>query len=185
MKPIQTVYQEEVIPKLQKELKRTNPLSLPRLSKIVINVGLGKVEHRDQTIKSVAEQLAIITGQKAKVTQARKSIAGFKLRQGDAIGVMVTLRGKRMYQFFEKLVRIVLPRVKDFQGISPTAFDQSGTYSLGLTEQIVFPEIEYDKIDKVRGLQINLISTATNTAESRLLLESLGMPFKKGDSDHG
>lgn len=183
MEPIRLEYDKVVVPKLKVELARENKLSLPRLRKIVLNVGVGKGEHRDQTIKNVAQQLEVITGQKPKITSARISIAGFGLRQGEAIGVTVTLRGNRMYQFFEKLVRIVLPRVKDFQGLSTTAFDQSGSYSLGLSEQIVFPEIEYDKIDKVRGLQINIVTTAINKTEARLLLELLGFPFKKEEGE--
>ncbi len=172
-------YLEVIVPELKKKLKRTNTLSLPRLQKIVVNVGLSEPQHQDQAIKSMGEQLAQITGQKAKVAAARKSIAAFRLRQGDPIGLVVTLRGERMYQFLNKVIRIVLPRLKDFQGVPTDAFDQAGNYSLGMSEQIVFPEIDYDKIDRVRGLQINIISTAANPQEGRMLLELLGMPFKK------
>lgn len=176
---MQTKYQKTVVPALKKALNRSNLLSLPRLKKIVVNVGVGKSEHRDQTAKNVADQIQAITGQKPKITAARQSISGFNVRQGDPVGVMVTLRGERMYQFFEKLVRIVLPRVKDFQGIPENNFDQSGTYSLGLTEQIVFPEIEYDKIDRVRSLQVTIVTSAPNPTEARLLLTELGVPFRK------
>ncbi|OGV95979.1 50S ribosomal protein L5 [Microgenomates group bacterium RBG_16_45_19] len=185
MEPLAVEYQQRLVKELQQTLKRSNPLSLPRLSKIVVNVGVGKSDHRDQVVKNVADQLLVITGQKPKVTRAKQSISGFNLRQGDPVGVAVTLRGRCMYQFFEKLVRIVLPRVKDFQGVSPEAFDQSGTYTLGLSEQIVFPEIEYDKIDTVRGLEITIVTTARNPAEAKLLLTLFGIPFRREEATSG
>ncbi len=172
-------YQKEIVPALKKELKLKNALAVPRLKKIVVNIGVSEDQHQDAALKSLGEQLMVITGQKPKTTQARTSIASFKIRQGDPIGLMVTLRGERMYQFFDKLVTIVLPRVKDFQGVSTTGFDQNGNYSLGIEEQIVFPEIEYDKIDKVKSLQVTFVSTAYDANTGRLLLTHLGMPFKK------
>lgn len=172
-------YQEKVLPELKKELKRANDLAVPKVEKVVINVGISEDQHQDKALANMAEQLGQIAGQKAKITAAKKSISGFKLRAGDPIGVTVTLRGDRMYQFMDKLVSIVLPRVKDFQGIKSTAFDGQGNYSLGLEEQIVFPEIDYDKIDKVRGMQINIVTTAENPIEGKRLMELLGFPFEK------
>lgn len=172
-------YQEKVLPELKKELKRHNDLAVPKVEKVVINVGISEDQHQDKALANMAEQLGQIAGQKAKITAAKKSISGFKLRAGDPIGVAVTLRGERMYQFMDKLVSIVLPRVKDFQGIKSTAFDGQGNYSLGLEEQIVFPEIDYDKIDKVRGMQINIVTTAKNPKEGKRLMELLGFPFEK------
>jgi len=156
---------------------------VPKVEKVVLNVGISEDQHQDKALSNMAEQLAAIAGQKAKVTVARKSISGFKLRAGDPIGVALTLRGERMYQFMDKLVSIVLPRVKDFQGIKRTAFDQHGNYNLGLEEQIVFPEIDYDKIDKVRGMQITVVTTAKNPQEAMRLLELLGFPFEKEESE--
>lgn len=177
-------YQQEVIPQLKQELGLTNNMAVPRVSKIVVNIGITDDQHRDQALDNVAEQLAIITGQIPKRTVARKSISGFKLRQGDRVGLAVTLRGERMYQFLDKLISIVLPRVKDFQGTKPGAFDQSGNYSLGLEEQIVFPEIEYDKIDRVRSLQVNIVTTANEPESAMLLLRKLGFPFAKNNSEN-
>jgi large subunit ribosomal protein L5 len=172
-------YRREIIPQLKQELQLTHDLAVPSLSKIVINVGVTEDQRQNETLKNVAEQLSIISGQQPKVTTARKSIAGFKLRAGDPIGVMVTLRGIRMYQFLDKLINIVLPKVKDFQGVSPTAFDHAGNYNLGLEEQIIFPEIDYDKIDKVRGLQVTIVTTTNNPNHARALLDKFGMPFRK------
>jgi large subunit ribosomal protein L5 len=179
MNRLKKSYNDRVLPELKKELKLKNDMSVPKLEKVVINVGISEEQHQDKALKNMEEQLAMIAGQKAKITTAKKSIAGFKLRAGDPIGVTLTLRGDRMYQFVDKLISIVLPRVKDFQGIKPTAFDSRGNYSLGLEEQIVFPEIDYDKIDKVRGLQINIVTTAHNPKEAKRLLELLGFPFEK------
>ena len=172
-------YQKEIIPTLKKELEVNNDLAVPKVEKIVLNVGITEAQHQDKALENMSQQLAVITGQKPKVTRSRQSIAGFSLRAGQPIGLAVTLRGERMYQFLDKLIAIVLPRVKDFQGVSNQAFDQAGNYSLGLEEQIVFPEIEYDKIDKVRGLQINIVTTTKDPQTARQLLELLGMPFKK------
>lgn len=176
---LQQQYHQELVPQLQKEYKLENKRAAPRLVKVVINVGLAEPEHQDQVIQNMTEQLKAITGQVPKVTRAKHSVAGFKLRAGSPIGLMVTLRGKRMFQFLEKLIHVVLPRLKDFQGISRTSFDGQGNYNLGLEEQIVFPEIEYDKIDKVRGLQITIVTDAKDNQVAERLLELLGMPFSK------
>lgn len=179
MKNIQKKYQKEVIPLLKKELDLKNDLAVPSLEKIVINTGISQEQGRQEALKNMAEQLAAITGQNPILTRAKKSIAGFKLRAGDPIGLQVTLRGRRMYDFFEKLVNIALPMVKDFQGTKRNAFDGRGNYSFGLTEQLIFPEVNYDKIDKVRGLQITIVTTAGDDTKARRLLELLGIPFEK------
>lgn len=181
MNRLQEKYQKEVIPALQKELGRTNVLSLPRPTKIVVNVGISKKEGTDTTksLESMQAQLATITGQKPKMTAAKKSIAGFKIRAGDHVGICVTLRGTNMWEFLDKLISIVLPRMKDFQGVPRTSFDKTGNYSLGFAEQIVFPEIEYDKIDRVRGLQVTVVNSGNDPKESMRMLELLGMPFEK------
>jgi large subunit ribosomal protein L5 len=183
MNRLQEKYQKEVLPALQKELGRTNILSLPRPEKVVVNVGISKKEGQDTTkaLESMATQLMTITGQKPKATAAKKSIAGFKIRAGDNVGLCVTLRENNMWEFMDKLISIVLPRMKDFQGISRKSFDNSGNYSIGFVEQIVFPEIEYDKIDKIRGLQVTIVSSGNDTKESLKMLELLGMPFEKED----
>ena len=179
MNRLQEKYRKEIVSKLVSELKLGNSMAVPKVTKIVLNIGVTEDQHQDQALKNVGQQLENITGQKPKTTKAKKSIAGFKLREGDPIGLMVTLRGIRMYQFLDKLVSIVLPRVKDFQGVSNTAFDQSGNYNLGLEEQIIFPEIDYDKIDKVRSLQVTIVTSTDNTDHARTLLTLIGMPFKK------
>lgn len=175
-------YRDKFLPQLQKELKVTTPFALPRVSKIVLNMGVTNPEDpraRKDVIANIVDQFKVITGQQPQVTRARKAIAGFKLRKGDPLGVMVTLRGDRMWQFLDKLIAITLPRVKDFQGVSRTAFDAKGNYNLGLQEQIVFPEIDYDKIESVRGLQITVVMEQSNPDKTRRLLELLGMPFVK------
>lgn len=182
MNRLQQRINEEITPALQKELNLKNHMAVPKIEKVILNVGITEDQHQAEALKSMAEQLKLITGQKPKTCAARKSIAGFHLRAGDPIGLKVTLRGERMYQFVDKLVSIVLPRVKDFQGIPTTAFDQAGNYSLGLDEQIVFPEINYDKIDRIRGLQIIIVTTAGNPATSKLLLERIGFPFRKQEN---
>lgn len=184
MNRLQKQYQEQVVPQLQKEFGVDNAMAVPKIKKIVVNTGISEPQHQDKALENVSEQLAAITGQKPKVTSARQSIAGFKIRTGDPLGLMVTLRGKRMYQFLDKLISIVLPRVKDFQGVSLTAFDQSGNYSLGIREQIVFPEIDYDKIDKVRGLQISIVINGDSTQQNLHMLKLLGMPFAKEDDNN-
>lgn len=173
------LYQTELKKKLQDELTTANVMAIPRLTKVVINCGLGEALTNKKAIEEMVSQLAQISGQKPQVTHAKHDISTFKLRRGDAIGVKVTLRGERMYDFFEKLVKIVLPRIRDFRGVSTSGFDGTGNYTLGLAEQIVFPEIEYSKIDKVRGLEITLVTTAKNSQHTKKLLESLGMPFAK------
>lgn len=172
-------YQTEVKQQMKDELNITNPMAIPRLVKIVVNVGLGEALSDSKVTDRVSEQLAIITGQKPALTRAKVSIAAFKLRAGDAIGLKVTLRGQRMYDFLEKLIGIVLPRVRDFRGVSRRSFDGQGNYSLGLREQIVFPEIEYSKIDKTRGLEVSFVTTAGDDATAYLLLNKLGIPFEK------
>jgi large subunit ribosomal protein L5 len=179
MNRLQQYITDTVRPELQKELGVKNMMAVPTIEKVVINVGLTEDQHQAEALKSMAEQLKLIAGQKPKICAARKSIAGFKLRAGDPIGLKVTLRGERMYQFLDKLISVVLPRVKDFQGIPTDAFDKQGNYSLGLNEQIVFPEINYDKIDRVRGLQIVIVTTAKDPKTSRRFLDLMGMPFKK------
>lgn len=176
---LQTRYESEIKELLKKELGLSNIMSVPKLLKIVVNIGLGEALTDKKVIERVSEQLATITGQKPSVTRAKISISTFKLRAGDKIGLKATLRGRRMYEFLEKLVRIVLPRVRDFRGISRRGFDGRGNYSLGLREQIVFPEIEYTKIDKVRGLEMTFVTSAGNDRAGYKLLSLLGMPFEK------
>lgn len=154
-------------------------MQVPRLNKIVLNIGLGEAIQNPKAMESAEKDLTAIAGQHPVVTKAKKAIAAFKLRPGLAIGMMVTLRGQRMYDFYDKLVNIVLPRIRDFQGVSPDSFDGHGNYALGFREQVVFPEIDYDKIDKLRGLEIVIVTTATSDEEGRELLRSLGMPFQK------
>lgn len=175
------IYQTEVVPALQTKFGKDNMLSVARLEKITLNVGIGSEQGNREVIgKAVLQQISDITGQKPQLAAARISIAGFKIRQGEPVGVTVTLRGERMWQFFDKLVSVVLPQVKDFSGVSRTAFDQAGNYSLGLREQIIFPEIVYDEIDRVRGMQITFtIRNASGKEESMEMLEKLGMPFTK------
>ncbi len=176
---LKTRYQAEVRPALMKEFGYTNPMQAPRIEKIVVNMGLGEAINNGKIIDASVEQLASITGQKPVVTKSRKSIANFKLRQGQSIGAMVTLRGDRAYEFFDRLVSIALPRVRDFKGVSPKAFDGKGNYTLGVREQIIFPEINYDKVEKIKGMNITVVTTARNDEEGRALLRFLGMPFRQ------
>lgn len=176
---LQERYQKEVAPALYKSLNLENVMELPHIEKIVVNIGVGEALDNAKALDAAVEDLTKITGQRPVVTRARKSIANFKLREGRAIGVKVTLRGERMWSFFDRLVNIALPRVRDFRGISPNAFDGRGNYTLGLREQLVFPEIDYDKIDKVRGLEVTIVTSARSDEEGRQLLEMLGMPFRK------
>jgi large subunit ribosomal protein L5 len=171
-------FQKEALPALMKEFGYENPMQAPRLEKIVVNMGLGEAINNGKILDASVEQLGAIAGQKPVVTRARKSIANFKLRQGQSIGAMVTLRGARMYEFFDRLVTIALPRVRDFKGVSPKAFDGKGNYTLGVKEQIIFPEINYDKVEKIKGLNITVVTTARNDEEGRSLLRLLGMPFR-------
>ena len=162
-----------------KEFAYKTPMQIPRLDKIVINVGCGDAKENSQVIDNVIEEITLIAGQRAIPTYARKSVANFKLRQGMKIGVKVTLRGERMYEFIDKLFTFALPRVRDFKGINPNAFDGRGNYALGLKEQLIFPEIEYDKVEKIRGMDIVFVTTATTDAEAKSLLEKMGAPFAK------
>jgi large subunit ribosomal protein L5 len=179
MSQLQTYYQEQVIPKLKEKFSYSNVHEIPRLDKIVLNMGLGEAIQNIKILDSAVEELMTIAGQRPVVTRARKSIAAFKLRTGMPIGCTVTLRRQRMYDFFNKLVNIALPRVRDFRGISAKAFDGTGNYSLGIREHIIFPEIDYDKIDKIKGMNISIVTTAKNDEEGRELLTLLGMPFRK------
>ena len=172
-------YKEEIAPALFQSLKLDNVMQIPRISKIVVNIGVGEALDNAKALDAAVADLIKITGQKPVITKATKSIANFKLREGRAIGVKVTLRGERMWSFLDRLMNIALPRVRDFRGISPEAFDGRGNYTLGLREQLVFPEIEYDKIDKIRGLEISIVTTARSDDEARQLLALLGMPFRK------
>jgi large subunit ribosomal protein L5 len=171
-------YRQDVVPAMVKEFNYTTPMQAPRLQKVVINIGLGEAIQNAKALDAASGDLSIITGQRPVITKAKKSIAAFKLRQGMPIGVMVTLRGDRMYDFFDKLVNVALPRVRDFQGVSPNSFDGRGNYSLGLREQLIFPEIEYDRIDKLRGMQVTIQTSARNDEEARRLLQMMGMPFR-------
>ncbi len=172
-------YKKEVVPKLLERFGYKNIMQVPRLEKVVLNIGLGEAIQNAKALEAAQNDLALITGQRPVVTRAKKSIAAFRVRAGMPIGLKVTLRGERMYHFLEKLMNITLPRIRDFQGVPRNSFDGRGNYTLGLKEQIVFPEIDYDKIDKVRGLEISIITTAESDEEGRALLEELGMPFAK------
>ncbi|SEM17893.1 LSU ribosomal protein L5P [Stigmatella aurantiaca] len=172
-------FRKEGVPALMKELNLKNPLQVPRLEKIVVNMGLGEALANNKILESAVDQLGAITGQKPVVTRARKSIANFKLRQGQAIGCAVTLRGDRMYEFLDRLISVALPRVRDFKGVSPKAFDGKGNYTLGVREQIIFPEINYDQIEKVKGLNISFVTTAQNDEQGLALMRHFGMPFRQ------
>ncbi|MDZ4279013.1 MAG: 50S ribosomal protein L5 [Dehalococcoidia bacterium] len=172
-------YREEISPALMKEFSYANVMQVPRLEKIVLNIGLGEATQNAKALDSASEDIGTITGQKAVVTRAKRSIANFKIRDGNPIGLMVTLRGERMWEFMDRLVNAALPRIRDFRGVSRKAFDGRGNFSLGVREQLIFPEVEYDKVDRVRGLQVNIITTARNDEEGTRLLELLGMPFTR------
>jgi len=171
-------YKGQVVPQLMKDFGYKNPMQVPKMEKIVVNMGLGEAINNNKLIEQAEEQLMAISGQKAVVTRSRKSIANFKLRENQAIGCMVTLRKDRMYEFFDRLVSIALPRVRDFKGVSSKSFDGKGNYTLGIKEQIIFPEINYDKIEKIKGMNITIVTTARNDEEGRALLRHLGMPFR-------
>jgi large subunit ribosomal protein L5 len=178
MARLKEYYTKEVVPALVREFHYKNPLEVPRMVKIVVNMGLGEAIQNIKILDSAVEELTRITGQKPIITKARKSIATFKLRQGMSIGCCVTLRSERMYEFFDRLVSVAIPRVRDFRGVSPKSFDGRGNFSLGLKEQIIFPEIEYDKVDKIRGMNIAIVTTAKTDDEARQLLKLMGMPFR-------
>jgi len=180
MNNLETRYHKEVVPALVKDLHLTNMMQVPRIQKVVVNIGLGEALDNPKALESAVGDLTQIVGQKPVVTKARKSIANFKLREGRQIGAMVTLRGGRMWDFLDRLMNIVLPRVRDFRGVSAEAFDGRGNYTLGLREQIIFPEIEYDKVDKVRDMEITIVTTAPSDDQATMLLQLLGMPFRKG-----
>ncbi|MGI8837135.1 MAG: 50S ribosomal protein L5 [Pyrinomonadaceae bacterium] len=171
-------YQKEIAPAIAKEFGIKNPMAVPRVEKIVLNMGMGEAIANAKILDTAADELRAITGQKPVVTKAKKSIASFKLRQGMPIGVVVTLRGDRMYEFLDRLVSIALPRVRDFRGVSPKAFDGRGNYTIGVREQLIFPEIDFNKVDKQRGMNISIVTTARDDEQARALLKGLGMPFR-------
>ncbi len=179
MNRLEKQYKEVVVPAIMKERNFTNVYQVPKIEKIVINRGLGDCKENAQSFQKAVEELGLISGQKPVVTTAKKSIANFKLRQGNKIGAKVTLRGTIMYEFLDRLISIALPRVRDFQGISDKSFDGRGNYSMGLKEQLVFPEISYEKIDKIRGLDIVIVTSANNDEDAKLLLDKMGLPFRK------
>jgi len=173
-------YKQNMVPLLMKEFGYKSVMQVPRLEKISLNIGLGEAIQNPKALEGAERDLAAISGQRPVTTRARRSIASFRLRAGMPIGIMVTLRGKRMYDFFDKLVNAVLPRIRDFRGTNPNSFDGRGNYTLGLKEQIVFPEVDYDKVDRIRGLEITIVTTARSDEEARRLLELMGMPFARG-----
>ncbi len=179
MSTLKTLYKEEVAGALMSKFNYKSAMQIPKIEKVVINIGLGEAKDNAKVIDSAAADLALITGQKPVVTKARKSVANFKIREGMNLGVKVTLRGEKMYEFIDKLFNIALPRVRDFRGINPNAFDGRGNYSLGIKEQLIFPEIDYDKIDKIRGMDIIFVTTANTDEEGRELLKLMGAPFTK------
>lgn len=179
MNELQYLYREKIIPHMMEKFNYKSVMEVPKLEKIVINMGVGDAVQNAKLLDSAVEELALISGQKPVITRAKKSIAGFRLREGMPIGVKVTLRGERMYHFFDKLVNVALPRVRDFRGVSSKSFDGRGNYTLGLREQLIFPEIEYDKVEKIRGMDVVIVTTAKTDEEARELLTQLGMPFAK------
>jgi len=172
-------YKEEIAAKLQSELGLDNPMQIPVLDKIVVNMGVGEGVNDKKSVTSASEELSLITGQKPKVNQARKSIAGFKLREGVPVGVSVTLRGARMWEFFDRLLAVAIPRIRDFRGLNPKSFDGRGNYTFGVTEQLIFPEIDFDSVTATRGMDITICTTATNNEDAKALLEAFGFPFRK------
>jgi large subunit ribosomal protein L5 len=175
---LKTVYQEKIVPKLKEEFGYKNIHEVPKVIKITVNRGLGEASQNAKALESSIAEISTITGQKPVVTRAKKAIAGFKIRQGMPVGVMVTLRSERMYAFLDRLINLALPRIRDFRGISSNSFDGRGNYSLGVREQLIFPEIDYDTIDQIRGLDISIITTAKTDEEGRALLKAMGMPFR-------
>ena len=176
---LQQRFQDEILPTLLREFEYPNAMQAPRVKKVLLNIGLGEATQDAKVLDAATADLATIAGQKPVITKARRSIANFKIREGNAIGVMVTLRGNRMWEFLDRLVNAALPRIRDFRGVSRKAFDGRGNFSLGVREQLIFPEIDYDKVDRVRGLQINIVTSAVNDEEGTRLLELLGMPFSR------
>jgi large subunit ribosomal protein L5 len=176
---LKTQYQEKIVPKLMDQFKYTNIHQVPKLVKINVNRGLGEASQNAKALEASLAEIATITGQKPVVTRAKKAIAGFKIRQGMPVGIMVTLRAERMYAFMDRLVNLALPRIRDFRGVSPKSFDGRGNYTLGVREQLIFPEIDYDSIDQIRGMDISIITTANTDEEGRALLKEFGMPFRE------
>ncbi len=172
-------YKKEIAPALAKEFDISNPMAIPKIEKVVVNMGLGEASANAKILDVAADELKAVTGQKPVITKAKKSIAQFKLRQGMSIGTMVTLRGERMYEFLDRLISVALPRVRDFRGVSAKAFDGRGNYTLGIREQLIFPEIDFNKVDKTRGMNISIVTTAPNDDQARSLLKALGMPFRQ------
>ena len=179
MTRLEKIYREKVVPVLQKEFNYSSSMQLPGIEKISLNIGLGAASQNNKLMEEAVAELTAIAGQKAVVTRAKKSIAGFHLREGQAIGCKVTLRGDRMWEFFDRLMSTALPRVRDFRGCNPNSFDGRGNYTMGLTEQLIFPEIEYDKIDRTRGMDITFVTTAENNEGAKALMNAMGFPFKK------
>lgn len=179
MVPLEERYQKECVPELMEHFGYKNPNQVPKIEKVILNMGLGEAIENPKILDSAVKELTLISGQKPVVTRARKSIAAFKLREGMPIGCCVTLRRRRMYDFLTKLINIAIPRIRDFRGVSPKAFDGKGNYTLGVKEQIIFPEIDYDKIDKIKGMNVTIVTSAKTDDESRYLLDVLGMPFRK------
>ncbi|MCZ6779093.1 MAG: 50S ribosomal protein L5 [Acidobacteriota bacterium] len=173
-------YRQEILPALQSRFNYSSPMAVPRLEKIVVNMGVGEARENIKLLDTATEELSMITGQRAVMTRAKKSIANFKIRQKMPIGCMVTLRGNRMYEFFDRLVSIALPRVRDFRGVSTGAFDGRGNYTLGVQDALIFPEVTYGRLEKVKGMNVSIVTTARSDDESRALLELMGMPFRKG-----
>jgi large subunit ribosomal protein L5 len=176
---MQKQYKEKIVPALMKEFDYVNVMEAPRLAKVIVNIGIGEAKDNDKALEAARNDVRAITGQAPTVIKARKSVAAFKLRAGQSVGIRTTLRGRRMFYFLEKLINVALPRIRDFRGVSPEGFDGRGNYTLGLREQIIFPEIDYDKIDKLRGLEVTVVTTARTDDEGRSLLTQLGMPFRK------
>jgi len=172
-------YREKIVPQMTKEFEYENVMQVPRVAKVVVNIGIGEAKDNDKALDAAVGDVVTITGQKPALIKARKSVAAFKLRAGQTVGIKTTLRGRRMWYFLDKLLNVALPRIRDFRGVNPEGFDGRGNYSLGLREQVVFPEIDYDKIDKLRGLEVSIVTTARNDDEARSLLTRLGMPFRK------
>ena len=182
MNRMQEKYNNEIVPALRKAFDLTNIMQVPRITKVVVNIGMGEALDNPKSLESAVADLTTVTGQKPVMTKARKSIANFKLREGRLIGTKVTLRGDRMWAFLDRLLSTALPRVRDFRGVSPNAFDGRGNYTLGLRDQLIFPEIEYDKIDKLRGMEVTIVTTAKDDDQARALLQLLGMPFSKKEA---
>jgi len=178
MSRLYELYKQEIIPKMMDKFQYKNVMQVPKIEKVILNIGVGEAVQNPKALDGAVSDLTVISGQKPVITRAKKSIAGFKIREGMAIGCKVTLRRERMYDFLDKLINFVLPRVRDFRGVSPDAFDGRGNYSLGIKEQTIFPEIDYDKIDKIRGLEVIIVTTAKTDEEARELLKNMGMPFR-------